>query len=216
MQGFYLSTDLWLSSEWHNPIMLEGGAPLIWTMLHSPTTRARCLIYSWQGHLDYFLPWANGQTKCMEQIPLICQVEYWAKSWFATAARWHQQPNCSFYGNHEPATKSNQQPMLDLQQQEKPQMLVQPITSPSSPREISLHQAAQKTPCQCKIKHVQYYCHSWVSCFALVSPYEKTNQHHRCDDLSPSSPAIQQLRVCSTATTPVSQRISALELSPTI
>jgi len=70
MRRFYLSINLWPSTERQNPI-LEGGSPLVWTMLHPPKIVERCLTYSWKGHLDNFLPWA-----CTEQMPLISYAKW--------------------------------------------------------------------------------------------------------------------------------------------
>ena len=50
----------------------------------------------------------------------------------------------SSYGNHESVATVIQQPWQDLQQQETPQNLVQPIISPCSPQGISQSQAARK------------------------------------------------------------------------
>jgi len=38
MRVFYSNTHLWPSMEGHNSTWIEGGSPLIWTMLHPPRT----------------------------------------------------------------------------------------------------------------------------------------------------------------------------------
>jgi len=66
MQEYHSSINLWPSTKWPNLIRLEGGSPLVWTMLHPPATVARCLTYSWNGHLDNFVPWESNQTNGTE------------------------------------------------------------------------------------------------------------------------------------------------------
>jgi len=69
MRGFYSNITLWPSMERHHPTQIEGGSPLMWTMLHPPAAVAWLLTYSWKGHLDNYLPWANSNN--VVQPPLI-------------------------------------------------------------------------------------------------------------------------------------------------
>jgi len=147
MREYYLSTNLWPSTERHNPTMLEGGSPLVWTMLYPPATVARCLTYSWTGHLDNFLPWANDQSKRVTRPPLI------------SYARWNirrsqdssplppdeaNNPLGPFYRSHASVAKATPQHTQELQQPETSHMFVTPIGNPMSPRGISPRQMTQK------------------------------------------------------------------------
>jgi len=146
MQEYHSSINLWPSTKWPNLIRLEGGSPLVWTMLHPPATVARCLTYSWNGHLDNFVPWESNHTNGMERTPLISYARW-------NIQRSHDLPSPSHgvdesfgssYGNHESVATFIQQPWQDLQQQEKLQNFVQPIISPRIPQGISQSQVAQK------------------------------------------------------------------------
>jgi len=60
MQMFYSSICLWPAQEGHNPTQMEGGSPILWTMLHPPSAKARLQTYAWNGHLENFMPWTIG------------------------------------------------------------------------------------------------------------------------------------------------------------
>jgi len=147
MQEFHSSINLWPSTERPNLITLEGGSPLVWTMLHPTAKFSRCLTYSWKGHLDNFVPWESAHTNGVERPPLISYAR-----WNIRRSKDLQQPSegvdktvGSFYGCHESVATPTQQCWQDLQQQEKPQLFAQLNTSPSSPRGISQHQVASKS-----------------------------------------------------------------------
>ncbi len=61
MRAFYSSMSLWPSKEQHNSSALEGGSPLLWTMLHPSMADTWVKTYAWDGHLDNFMPWKACQ-----------------------------------------------------------------------------------------------------------------------------------------------------------
>ena len=61
MQAFYSHIPLWPSKEQHS-IWLEGGSPLVWSMLYPPSVEEQLQTYTWNGHLDNQTPWTTGQT----------------------------------------------------------------------------------------------------------------------------------------------------------
>jgi len=72
MRVFYSGMSLWPSKEQHTSSELEGGSPLLWTMLHPPMTETWLKTYALDGHLDNFMPWKACQTDgAMVRPPLI-------------------------------------------------------------------------------------------------------------------------------------------------
>jgi len=62
MCTFHSSTLLWPSKEWKSQTWMEGGSPLIWTMLYPPPTEGQLQTYMWTGYLENYMPWKIGQT----------------------------------------------------------------------------------------------------------------------------------------------------------
>jgi len=77
MQAFYSSMSLWPSKEQHNSSELEGGSPLLWTMLHPPMAETRVKTYAWDGHLDNFMPWKACQTDGATVRPPLISYARW-------------------------------------------------------------------------------------------------------------------------------------------
>jgi len=119
MRAFHSSNLLWPSEEGKSQQM-DGGLPLIWTMLYPPAADMQCLTYTWTGHLENYMPWKIGQTGATSQPPIILY------------ARWNIQkptlPQVSVnpsqgptHTNQEILEKSISKTHINLQQYKKPE-----------------------------------------------------------------------------------------------
>jgi len=77
MQIFYSSICLWPVTEWCNSIKIEGDSPLIWTSLHPPVDDKWLTTYAWEGHLENFMLWTQGQTECVTTQTLLISYARW-------------------------------------------------------------------------------------------------------------------------------------------
>ncbi len=77
MREFHLSTLLWPSQERQGQTKMEGNSPLIWTVLYPPLAEALCQTYTWNGHLDNYMPWNVKQTGGMQIRPPIILHAQW-------------------------------------------------------------------------------------------------------------------------------------------
>ncbi len=74
---FYSSIPLWPTQEGHNMTQMEGGSPIIWTMLHPPSVEVHLQTYAWKGHSDNFMPWTIGQTDGANTRPPLLLYAQW-------------------------------------------------------------------------------------------------------------------------------------------
>ncbi len=70
MRACYSSSQLWLSMMRPNSTGMEGGSPLVWTMLYPPLETARLQTYTWDGHLNNFMPWTTCNPDLDTRPPL--------------------------------------------------------------------------------------------------------------------------------------------------
>jgi len=77
MLAFHSSNHLWPAMEPHNSTWIEGDSPIIWTMLHPPADDGRLPTYAWNGHLDNFMPWSQGQTESVMTRPMLISYARW-------------------------------------------------------------------------------------------------------------------------------------------
>jgi len=124
MRKFHSSVHLWPSTELINSAWTEGGSPLIWSMLHPPADSERLTTYAWDGHLDNFLPWTQGQTNHVTgQPPLISYAKWNIQKGPDLQAPQDGANNphthFSLQEHHEPPAKPKQTPDTDLLQQQK-------------------------------------------------------------------------------------------------
>ncbi len=132
MRIFYSSLRLWPVMERRNSIGIEGDSPLIWTSLHPPADDKRLTTYAWEGHLENFMPWTQGQTeRVTPRTPLISYARWNIRRGSdqlrmqggADKPYSHRPP----HGYHEPMAHPTQRPALDLQQHKRPTISV-PLT----------------------------------------------------------------------------------------
>jgi len=77
MRIFYSSIPLWPAQDGHNPTQMEGGSPILWTMLHPPSVKARLQTYAWNGHLEKFMPWTIGSINGTQVRPPLISHARW-------------------------------------------------------------------------------------------------------------------------------------------
>jgi len=69
--------QLWPFEEMCTINRIEGGSPLIWSMLHPPADDAQLITYAWTGHLDNFTLWVHGKTDSTTvRTPLISHARW--------------------------------------------------------------------------------------------------------------------------------------------
>jgi len=73
---FHSSTLLWPSREWNSQTRMEGGLPLIWTMVHPPSAEAWLQTYAWNGHLENYMPWRIGHTEVTARPPIVLHAKW--------------------------------------------------------------------------------------------------------------------------------------------
>ena len=102
MWAFHLSNHLWPAMEPHNSTWIEGDSPIIWTMLHPPADDECLPTYAWNGHLDNFMPWSQGQTESVMTWPILILYTRWNihQGWDlpamkSSALQQHQTPTMS-------------------------------------------------------------------------------------------------------------------------
>jgi len=71
MRAFYSGIHLWPTDAQKSKIGMEGGSPLIWTVLRPPAAFEWLQTYAWAGHLDNYMPWSPDQTSSVEQPPIV-------------------------------------------------------------------------------------------------------------------------------------------------
>jgi len=76
MRAFHSSKILWPAMESHNSTWIDGDSPIIWTMLH-PADDERLSTYAWNGHLDNFMPWSQGQPESATTRPMLISYARW-------------------------------------------------------------------------------------------------------------------------------------------
>jgi len=125
MPAFHLSNHLWPAMEPHNSTWIEGESPLIWTMLYLPMDNKQLTTYTWNGHLDNFMSWSQGQTECMTAQPMLILYTRWnicqgpdLPAMKSSAKIPYSQ--CLFQGHHKPPAKPTQLSTPDLQQHKTP------------------------------------------------------------------------------------------------
>jgi len=71
MQQFYANTSFWPPATTQTSTQLEGGSPLLWTGLY-PREGAWSQTYSWDGHLENYMPWnISPMPRVTTRPPLI-------------------------------------------------------------------------------------------------------------------------------------------------
>jgi len=71
MRAFHSSTRLWPSKERKSQTWMDGGSPLIWTTLYSPSAEGRLQTYAWTGYLENYMPWRIGQSGATARPSLV-------------------------------------------------------------------------------------------------------------------------------------------------
>jgi len=115
MRAFHSSTLLWPSKEWKSQTQMEGGLPLIWTMLHPPSAEAKLLTYAWTGLLENYLPWRIGQTGVTIRPPTVSYARWNIRKSTLPQARVNPSHGPT-HTNQDILEKSISGPSLDLQQ----------------------------------------------------------------------------------------------------
>jgi len=102
MQEFHSSVQQWPSMAWPNPTPMEGGSPLVWSLLYSPCLTGRLQTYAWDGYLDNHMPWIT--RKCMSNIrPSLISHAMWTTRQWSTTARLENRVDISPAGAVSPA-----------------------------------------------------------------------------------------------------------------
>jgi len=85
-------------------------SPLVWTKIHPPLADAWLQIYTWNWHLDNFMPWTDSKTNCITVRPPLTSHAIWNLwwvpihqcSWFVLIFTWPQPSIPRVLGtNHE-------------------------------------------------------------------------------------------------------------------
>jgi len=122
MQAFHLSSHLWPALVRPNPAGKERHSPLVWTMLYPPLDTARLQTYTWDGHLDNFMPWTASTSDCSTRPPLISH------------AQWNLQKG-----------SNSQQPRSTETESKGPYPLQQSLATPPHQHPVLAHQSNGST-----------------------------------------------------------------------
>jgi len=77
MQSFYLSQPQWPTADQKITLGIEGGSPLVWTMLSPTLATAQLQTYAWDGYLANLMPWTSSPTDCVKVRPPLLSHARW-------------------------------------------------------------------------------------------------------------------------------------------
>jgi len=80
MRAFHSSNPVWPAQERLGSTPVQGGSPLLWTTLIPSPVNQRLQTYAWNGHLENFLPWSEGQEGATERPAIISQAHWNSRS----------------------------------------------------------------------------------------------------------------------------------------